>query len=84
MVWTQGPLLRFKDGDFLTSKCGTKAVQVKYANGMGWDTAVDQMYEGSVVFESFDIKDGSYISSGEKNVTQMQFLNMVIHGENYS
>lgn len=84
MVWTQGPLLRFKDGDVLTSKCGTKAVQVKYANGMGWDTAVDQMYEGSVVFESFDIKDGSYISSGEKNVTQMQFLNMVIHGENYS
>lgn len=79
-VWTQGPILRFKDGDSLTTKCGTQAVQVKYAKPMGWDTEKNEMHEGSVVYEIFSISGGKYEPRGEHTCTQMKFLELLIYG----
>jgi|TARA_B110001469_G_C9558319_1_gene276934 hypothetical protein len=80
MVWIQGSILRFKDGDAIKSKCGSRAVQVQYANPMGWDTSKNEMYEGSVVYEDFTISDGKYMKSGQHSCTQMKFLEMLIYG----
>ena len=35
MVWTQGPILSFKNGDFFTAKNGSTALQVQFADPMG-------------------------------------------------
>ena len=51
MVWTQGPILKFKEGDSLTSKDGKICVQVKFANQMGWDTEKGEMYKGAVIYD---------------------------------
>ncbi len=81
MVWTQGVILRFKDGDTISSRCGTSLVQVKYANPMGWDVSKDEMYEGSVLYEEFGHTEECNQSLGERNITQMKFLELLIYGE---
>lgn len=35
MIWTQGPLINFKEGDIIHSQCGKKSVQVHFSMGMG-------------------------------------------------
>ena len=80
MVWTQGPILSFKDGDVLTDIDNKKAVQVLFANRMGWDTTNDKMYEGNVVYDTFKITNGQYIKGEQKTCSQMQFLSLLIYG----
>lgn len=80
MIWTQGPILRFKEGDYLKSKNGTSAVQVLNANSMGWDTSINQMYEGNVVFDEFEVQGNDRIKIRRSDCTQMQFLEMLIYG----
>lgn len=79
-LWTQGALVSFKEGDTLVSRCVSKSVQVKYANGMGWDSAKNEMYYGSVIFKKHIIKKGSLNFVGEYNLTQLEFLEMLITG----
>lgn len=43
MVWTQGPILRFKEGDLIHSKDGCRAVQVTSALPVVWDPAKKEM-----------------------------------------
>lgn len=80
MIWTQGPILNFKDGDVLTDKNNKKAVQVLFANRMGWDTTNNIMYEGNVVYDTFTISNGEYIKGEQKTCSQMQFLSLLICG----
>lgn len=49
MVWTQGPLLNFKEADLIHSHCGSRAVQVQFATPVSWDSEKDEMYQGRVV-----------------------------------
>jgi len=80
-VWTQGPILSFKEGDVLTSANKSKSVQVQFSNCMGWDTSKDEMYEGNVVYEKYGITDGIYSEGGHVTCTQMQFLELLICGK---
>lgn len=80
MVWTQGPCLRFQEGDVLHSKCGSFAVQVTYALPMGWDEENNEMYEGSVLFDVFHISHGQYFKQYNRQVTQLEFLKILIDG----
>jgi len=80
MVWTQGPILSFKEGDLLTARDGKKSVQVQYANQMGWDTSKNQMHEGSVVYDEFDINNGKCTKIQRITCSQMQFLQILIYG----
>ena len=80
MIWTQGPILNFKDGDVLTDKNNKKAVQVLFANRMGWDTTSNKMYEGNVVYDTFKITSGEYIKGEQKTCSQMQFLSLLVCG----
>ena len=82
MVWTQGPILSFKEGDILFNKEEFKSVQVQSSNAMGWDSAKDLMYEGNVVYEAYELRDGAYKFIHSKCCTQMQFLEMLIYGKN--
>lgn len=50
MVWTQGPILSFKDGDTFTAQNEKSSLQVKFSNPMGWDPDKNKMYQGSIVF----------------------------------
>lgn len=81
MVWTQGPVLSFKEGDLVYSKDSTRAVQVRVANRMGWDSAKGEMYQGSVVYSLFTVSGGPFSKLGERSCTQMQFLQLLIQGE---
>ena len=77
MVWTQGPCLRFKEGDLVHSKDGSRVVQVRYASPMGWDVANNEMYQGSVDYVEYD---GSYTKIGQRGCSQMEFLELLIRG----
>ncbi|WP_415846650.1 hypothetical protein [Vibrio aerogenes] len=79
-LWSQGPLIAFKEGDLLLSRCESKAIQVKYANPMGWDTPKNEMYYGSVIFKIYTINNGSFDFITEGNATQLEFLEMMING----
>lgn len=81
LVWTQGPIIAFKEGDLITSKCGKMAVQVTYAVPMGWDTDSDEMYLGIVTYKNFAIRSGKFELVEEKSSDQMQFLGLLISGE---
>jgi hypothetical protein len=80
MIWTQGPNISFKEGDTIYAKDGTRVVQIQYANAMGWDSAKNQMYEGSVSYIDF-AKSSDVISLvGKFTCTQMQLLELLIAG----
>lgn len=81
MVWTQGPILSFKEGDMIHSRDGKRIVQVRFANQMGWDSAKNEMYQGSVVYSEYMPSNNSYLKLNELTCTQMQFLQLLIHGE---
>jgi hypothetical protein len=80
MVWTQGPILSFKNGDSFTAKNESTALQVQFANPMGWDSAKNEMYPGSVVFKEFTVKDNKFTELNQHNCNQMEFLTVLISG----
>jgi len=80
MIWTQGPILNFKEGDSLTTRNGKKVVQIQSANPMGWDDSKNEMCEGSVIYDEFDIDDGKCTKRRRSTCSQMQFLRMLIYG----
>ena len=79
-VWTQGPIISFKEGDILHSKDGKRSVQVRFAQQMGWDANKEQMYQGSVVYSTYDVSGDSLTKAREHTCTQMQFLQLLIYG----
>ncbi len=79
-VWTQGGVIGFKEGDLISSRDGRSAVQVRFANPMGWDEKNESVYEGSVTYDEYSISAGKYTKESEKNCTQMQFLQLMIGG----
>lgn len=80
MVWTQGPILNFKEGDMLHSKDGVRAVQILSAAPMGWDSKEAKMNEGAVFYSEYAVAKNSFLKLRDRNCTQMQFLQMLIHG----
>ncbi|MFA0813536.1 hypothetical protein [Microbulbifer epialgicus] len=82
MVWTQGPILKFKEGDTLKSRDGKTSVQVSSANRMGWDTEKNEMYRGVVIYKKHNIVDGVYTKAGDYLTCQMEFLKLLIYGKN--
>lgn len=80
-VWTQGPLLNFVKGDLINSKDGLLAVQVESASQMEWNYSKDEMFQGSVVYSEYSVTSGRYVKLKEHTCTQMQFLQLLIHGQ---
>ncbi len=80
MVWTQGPILSFKNGDSFTAKTGEKALQIQFANPMGWDPVKNEMYHGSVVFKEFTVNGNQFTELDQHNCSQMEFLKVLING----
>lgn len=76
-VWTQGPLIAFKEGDYLQPANDGPTLQVKFATPMGWDIEKNAMYEGSVTYINCDDRS-------QHLCTQLQFLAKLIYGNNYS
>ncbi len=81
MVWTQGPLLRFKEGDVLHSRDGRRVVQVLSAKQMEWDAAEEKMYQGIVIYLEYAMSGNSLTKLKEHAGTQMQFLQLLINGQ---
>jgi DNA helicase-2/ATP-dependent DNA helicase PcrA len=81
MVWMQGPILKFKEGDMLHSRDGTIILQVKNANPMGWDSSLDSMYEGTILFEVYKNIDNKISKVKSYTCTQMSLLEILITGE---
>jgi DNA helicase-2/ATP-dependent DNA helicase PcrA len=81
MVWIQGPILKFKEGDMLHSSDGTTILQVKNANPMGWDSSLGSMYEGTVLFEVYENINNKIRKLKSYTCTQMVFLEILITGE---
>lgn len=75
-AWTQGPLLNFKAGNLMNSRDGSRAIQVESGSQMEV-----QMYEGSVVYTEYSISNGRYVKLREQICTQMQLLQLLIHGD---
>jgi hypothetical protein len=80
MVWTQGPILGFKDGDNFTAKNNHSALQVKFSNSMGWDPDKKQMYQGSIVFDRFEVNGHKHTKISQHSCSQMEFLKILISG----
>lgn len=81
MAWTQGPLISFTEGDVLTANNNQTSLQVKFAQSMGWDPALSEMYQGSVVFDEFTIAEGVFIHKQRYSCNQMEFLETLITGD---
>jgi len=84
MIWTQGPLINFNEGDTFTARDNKSAMQVLYATGMGWDTATNKMYLGSVVLDEFEINERKYTKIKQRTCTQMELLEMLIGNRQHS
>jgi hypothetical protein len=81
MIWTQGPLLRFKEGDILHSRDGRRAVQVLSAKKMEWDSDKEEIYQGLVVYFEYELSANSFTKVKDRACTQMQFLQLLIDGQ---
>jgi hypothetical protein len=81
MVWTQGPIIAFKEGDFIKSVCKCFAVQVEFAQPMGWDVEKDKMYLGNVMFKLFKDKVGKLALDSKYECDQLAFLALLINGK---
>ena len=81
MVWTQGPLLRFRDGDMLHTKDQTRTVQVDTATPISWEKKKGGMYQGSVAYSEYSPASAPYKKLASYSCTQMQFLALLIYGE---
>ena len=80
-LWTQGPIISFKQGDFIHSHCGERALQISFSSPMGWDTNKKEMYQGKVTYTEFSIENKKYSEVQEKSCSQMQFLKTLISGD---
>lgn len=80
MVWTQGPLLSFKEGDLIHSQDKLCAVQVRIAKPISWDIEKKEMYEGYLLFDEFKFNNSVLFETKQYTCTQMQFLEILIHG----
>ena len=81
MVWIQGPIFKFKEGDMLHSSDGATILQVKNANPMGWDSSLGSMYEGTILFEVYENIDNKIRKLKSYTCTQMDFLEILITGK---
>ncbi|WP_271273801.1 BRCT domain-containing protein [Aliamphritea hakodatensis] len=81
-VWTQGPIISFKEGDIIFSGDKKTCIQVKFANRMGWDKDKDEMYQGSVTYDTYSVSNMGTMTpiTSSTNTTQMQFLEYLIRG----
>jgi hypothetical protein len=81
-VWTQGAIIKFKEGDLIFSKCKTYALSVTFGNRMGWDDDTNSMFEGSVNFMVARMHDEKRFIKylGQTTMTQMEFLKLLIDG----
>lgn len=79
--WSQGPIIAFKEGDLIRSKDNKRSIQVKFANPMGWDMEKNDMYYGSVTYLESEIIDNISYPLKTKILNQMDFLNLLITGE---
>lgn len=82
MVWTQGPILKFKMGDNFPAKNNNITLQVQFGDQVGWDRDKNEMYLGSVVFDLFELIDKKYIHKQRYQCNQMEFLELLINGDN--
>ncbi|MFK3862589.1 hypothetical protein [Pseudoalteromonas rhizosphaerae] len=82
MVWTQGPILKFKMGDNFPAKNTNISLQVQFGDQMGWDRDKNEMYLGSVVFDLFELIDKKYTYKQRYQCNQMEFLELLINGDN--
>ena len=81
MVWTQGPILSFKEGDLIYAKDDCRAVQIRFASRMAWDAQKEEMYQGSVAYSEYVVSGGSFSKLKEHECTQMQFLELLMFGK---
>ena len=80
MVWTQGPILRFKEGDVFQSSNRDLSLQVQYAIPMGWDIPANQMSLGVVTYIQHGPSNSDINSMEKHSCTQMEFLTLLIDG----
>ncbi|WED23054.1 hypothetical protein L3Q72_06575 [Vibrio sp. JC009] len=74
-VWTQGPIIAFKEGDTFESRTGV-SLQVKNAAPMGWDEVKNEMYYGLVRYQAYAPLLRSY--SDTYTCNQLEFLDILI------
>lgn len=80
MEWLQAPIIKFKNGDTFIQHDKSHALQVRFANPMGWEPITSTMNLGSIAYTKFKIVDGYYLKMEDKNVTQLEFLEFLING----
>lgn len=82
MVWTQGPIISFKEGDVFHSANSKVILQIKFANPMGWDSTINDMYLGSVTY--LEHHQEINLEQSDKMCNQMQFLELLMYGKSHS
>jgi hypothetical protein len=82
MVWTQKPIIYFKSGDLIFSKCKNYSVQIMFSAPMGWDDESNSMYEGLVTFNVASWVNQNIFTKylGQTSFTQVEFLALLIDG----
>ncbi len=81
-MWTQGPILYFKQGDSFNSRLDDSlSIQVQYSDTMGWDPSQSKVHEGLVNFNVYRRSDsGSTHLESKRVCTQYEFLNILVNG----
>lgn len=77
MVWTQGPIISFKEGDLIHSKDDKMSVQVITGTPSAWYADKDTFDQGSV---SFTVRGIEELKGIPKSLSQYEFLQFLIDG----
>jgi hypothetical protein len=80
MVWTQGPILNFRLGDVFHSADGNYSLQVESASPMEWDSDLEEMIPGYVMFKKYTVEGSKHFLKETVNLNQMEFLDLLING----
>ena len=80
MVWTQGPIISFKEGDLIHSQDKSRALQIKEAKAISWDVVNNEMSQGYLLFDEYKLNNAVVIEVKQNKCTQMQFLELLIYG----
>lgn len=82
-MWTQGPVLYFKQGDYFPSRIDDSlSIQVQYSDTMGWDPTINGVHEGLVNFNVYKrAPDGATNLISRHVCSQYEFLKILINGD---
>ena len=80
-MWTQSPIINFSKGDTFSSNNQNLLIQVQSSSTIGWDSSINDIYEGNVTFKVYDSTTTPPKLEEYRECNQYDFLQMLVTGK---